>query len=50
MKKTGEDLLFLHRIHTRGASRSYGIGSVGLVSATKPVVQRAHQVLDQQAE
>ena len=49
VEETGDDLVFLHQVHSGGASRSYGIEAARLAGVPNPVVQRARQVLDQLA-
>ena len=49
VEETGDDLVFLHRVQSGGASRSYGIEAARLAGVPTPVVQRARQVLDQLA-
>ncbi len=47
VKETGKDLHFLHQVVPGGASRSYGIEAARLSGVPTPVVQRAHQILNQ---
>ncbi|MFM7676820.1 MAG: DNA mismatch repair protein MutS [Synechococcus sp.] len=46
VEETGDDLVFLHRVSTGGASRSYGIEAARLAGVPPTVVRRARQVLD----
>ena len=46
VEETGDDLIFLHRVSSGGASRSYGIEAARLAGVPTPVIQRAREVLD----
>ena len=45
VEETGDDLVFLHRVVSGGASRSYGIEAARLAGVPASVVLRARQVL-----
>ena len=49
VQETGDDLVFLHKVSSGGASRSYGIEAARLAGVPTTVVQRAREVLDQLA-
>jgi DNA mismatch repair protein MutS len=45
VEETGQELRFLHKVVSGGASRSYGIEAARLAGVPAPVVLRARQVL-----
>jgi DNA mismatch repair protein MutS len=43
----GDDIVFLHKVVPGGADRSYGVHVAQLAGMPRPVVERAHQLLNQ---
>lgn len=45
LKKSGQDIVFLHRVSPGVVSKSYGIEVARLAGLPGPVIERAHQIL-----